>query len=145
MPQPIPRAVRERIVGRRARGETVHQVVQAEGVSGRSVRRLNSAWQAQGERALLTHYRASAHTAIHFNPRLYRRAVGMKRKHPTWGAGLIRVELQAQCPNQPVPAERTLQAWFCREHVNHRAHRMARVFHGRGQAVHEVWEMDAKD
>jgi hypothetical protein len=145
MPQPIPRAMRERIVARRERGESVSQVVQAEGVSGRSVRRINRAWQLQGPCGLLTRYRASAPRAVTFSPRLYRRAVAMKRQHPTWGAGLIRVELQTKSPNQPVPAERTLQAWFGREHVNHRAHRMARVFHGRGQAVHEVWEMDAKD
>jgi transposase len=145
MAQPISRAVRERIVGRRERGESVSQVAQAEGVSGRSIRRIYSAWQQQGESALLTGYRQSANTAIQFDPGMYRQAVTMKRNHASWGAGLIRVELQIRYGAQPLPAERTLQVWFCREHLNHVAHRMARVFQGRGQAVHEVWEMDAKD
>ena len=145
MPQAISRALREQIVERRGRGETVGQVAQAEGVSKRSVRRIYSAWQQDKERALLTRYRESANTVIQYSTRLYRQAVAMKRKHPSWGAGLIRVQLVSAYRDQALPAERTLQVWFCREHVNHRAHHMARVFHGRGQAEHAVWEMDAKD
>jgi len=93
MPQAISRALREQIVERRGRGETVGQVAQAEGVSKRSVRRIYSAWQQDKERALLTRYRESANTVIQYSTRLYRQAVAMKRKHPSWGAGLIRVQL----------------------------------------------------
>jgi hypothetical protein len=80
-----------------------------------------------------------------YNRRVYRRAVALKRKHPTWGAGLIRVELADTFREQRLPAERTLQTWFVREHLNRHPHRLRRVFVGRGQAVHAVWELDAKD
>ena len=36
----------------------------------------------------------------------------MKRAHPTWGAGLIRLQLQQQFPDQPLPQKRAIERWI---------------------------------
>ena len=41
-------------------------------------------------------------------------ALALRREHPIWGAGLIRVMLRRQLPQDAPPAERTLQRWFVR-------------------------------
>ena len=141
MPQAIARAIRERIVKQREAGKTVRQVAEAEGVS----RRICSAWRVQGEAGLNTHYHEGAREKYLFSQRMYRQAIALKRRHAKWGAGLIRVKLQMTYTEERLPAERTLQVWFRHTGLNHRAHHMARTFQGRGQEVHAVWEMDAKD
>lgn len=145
MPQPIARAIRERIVRQKEEGKTVRQVAEAEGVSRRSVRRICSAWRARGEEGLNTHYHEGARDRCQFSQRIYRQALALKRRHQKWGAGLIHVKLQMTHTRERLPAERTLQDWFRRAGLNQRAHHMARTFQGRGQEAHAVWEMDAKD
>jgi hypothetical protein len=145
MPQPIARAKRERIVRQREGGKTVRQIAEAEGVSRRSVRRICSAWRVQGDAGLNTHYHEGARDRCQFRPCIYREAIALKRRHQKWGAGLIHVKLRMTHTRERLPAERTLQDWFRRAGLNHRAHHMARTFQGRGQEAHAVWEMDAKD
>ena len=43
----------------------------------------------------------------------FQKAIEMRKQHPGWGGGLIRVFLQEQ-DNDSCPSERTLQRWFRR-------------------------------
>jgi hypothetical protein len=47
-------------------------------------------------------------------PEPLRRALGLRRDHPTWGAGMIRLHLLEVAAGQPVPSERALQRWFAK-------------------------------
>ena len=43
---------------------------------------------------------------------MVRATLFLKRHHPTWGAGRIRVELLTHYDVSCVPAERSMQRWF---------------------------------
>ena len=43
---------------------------------------------------------------------LVQAALDLRRAHPSWGAGLIRVILRRQFPHQSLPVVRTLQRWW---------------------------------
>jgi hypothetical protein len=77
---------------------------------------------------------------------IYHRAVEMKREHPSWGAGLIWVELAEEFDEEALPSQRTLQRWFKRSGVQQPpSERRPHPFAQRGKRVHEVWAMDAKE
>jgi hypothetical protein len=69
----------------------------------------------------------------------------MKREHPTWGAGLIRLELLARFPDQPLPKERAIQRWFRAAGLQPRRAQGPPVERERGKEPHAVWEVDAKE
>jgi hypothetical protein len=69
----------------------------------------------------------------------------LKRLHPRWGAGLIRLLLQQKWPTRQVPHERTLQRWFQAAGLQPARQRRPGSKRQRGSAPHEVWEMDAKE
>ena len=73
-------------------------------------------------------------------------AMSLRREHPTWGAGLIRVQLLLEAPGRPVPSERTIQRWFVRAGLSPApAGRPPRTHLDRATAPHETWQMDAKE
>ena len=73
-------------------------------------------------------------------------ALGLRREHPTWGAGLIRVMLRRQQPDLCPPAERTLQRWFLRAGLAPApAGRRPATDSRRAERPHQVWQMDAAE
>ena len=72
--------------------------------------------------------------------------MSLRQEHPTWGAGLIRVQLLLESPGRPVPSERTLQRWFVRAGLSPApAGRPPRTRLDRATPPHETWQMDAKE
>ncbi len=73
-------------------------------------------------------------------------AVGLRREHPTWGAGLIRVMLRRQLLDVAPPAERTLQRWFLQAGLAPApAGRRPAANPRRAEQPHQVWQMDAAE
>lgn len=70
----------------------------------------------------------------------------LRREHPTWGAGLIWVQLRQQDPTATLPAVRTLQRWLRQADLMPApAGRRPRVRVRRAEGVHQVWQMDAAE
>lgn len=80
-----------------------------------------------------------------FPDTLYETAVVLKREHPRWGGGLIRIELEAKHPEESLPCERTLQRWFQVAGVQCLRSRPLSQERDRARKAHEVWQMDAKE
>src|SRR5262249_21773435 len=73
-------------------------------------------------------------------------ALDLRREHPTWGAGMIRVQLLLEAPTRPAPSERPLQRWFVRADLAPApAGRPPATSLARARAPHETWQMDAKE
>jgi hypothetical protein len=71
-------------------------------------------------------------------------ALQLRRDHPGWGGGRIRLELLDLYPSRLVPATRTLQRWLDQAKlIPPPLVRPAAVDHRRAQEPHEVWQMDA--
>jgi hypothetical protein len=96
---------------------------------------------------LIPNYEACAQSGVRKGQAIYERAVALKRLHPSWGAGLIWVELADEFRETELPSERTLQRWFHRAGLVEKRlkDRLPDGKVERGSAVHEVWALDAKE
>lgn len=144
MPAAIAVSVREEIVRRRQGRETFRQIADDLQVSYNATRRIWAQFQREGQ--VKPHYERCRPPARRKAERLYEQAVALRRLHPSWGAGLIRLELSEQFPAPSLPSERTMQRWFRRAGMGRSrpdTHPHPRV--KRGQQPHEVWAMDAKE
>ena len=144
MPAALPIPIRKEIVERRHRGESFRQIAREMELSYDSVRAIWRHWEAQG--SLTPNYEACRRPGPRKPQAVVERAVQMKREHRRWGAGLIRVLLRDEFEGEAVPSVRTLQRWFRQAGVGRTpSKQQSRPHVVRGQAVHEVWAVDAKE
>lgn len=145
MPAATPLEQRQEIVYRREKGQSFAHISREMSISYYTVRNVWRHYQQSGQ--LAPAYDRCANRGIRKEQAIYEQALEFKREHPSWGAGLIWVELADLFPEEDLPAERTLQRWFHRGGVA--ADRVkvqsARVDVERGAEVHQVWAMDAKE
>jgi hypothetical protein len=146
MPRPIPVPVRQAIWRRSQGGQDAPTIAAALGLATRTVRKLIRRFRRGGPTALAPSYdRCGAGTPKLPEP-IVHAAVDLRRGHPSWGAGLIRVMLRRQRPGDPLPAERTLQRWFLRAGLAPApAGRRSTADPRRAERPHEVWQMDAAE
>src|SRR4051812_36982659 len=111
MPAPVPFAVRRAIARRHQRGQSPAAIVGALGLSVRTVQHLVARGRRLGEAALVPAYRRGPRPRGRAAERVRDRAVGLRREHPTWGAGLIRLLVRLP-PGRERPSERTVQRWL---------------------------------
>ena len=107
MPPPIPVPVRQLIVQHAAQGQSAGWIARSLGLVSRTVRQLVQRLRLQGPNALV----ASCPRRAYLHPPQFRalieEALQLRRQHPTWGAGLVRVLLHRRYPVDPIPAQRT--------------------------------------
>ena len=73
-------------------------------------------------------------------------ATVMRREHPSWGAGIIRVQLAERHPDRTIPSERAIQRAFAAAGLNPApAGRRRDGPRRRAKEPHETWQMDAAD
>lgn len=144
MPAALALSIREEIVRRRQKGETFREIARELRVSYAATRRIWERFEQEGN--LRPHYDRCRPPEVRKAKVVHEQAVELKQRHPSWGAGLIRLELCEQFANEEVPSERTLQRWFRRAGVGRRrGDSQVRVKVKRGRVAHEVWAMDAKE
>src|SRR5262245_57250205 len=112
MPRAIPVPTRELIARRVGAGETIAAVAADLGVPYWSARTIWRRFRDGGPEALAPDYANCGRAGVRADPLLYRAACWLRRRHPAWGAGLIRTLLGERYPARPLPNERTLLRWF---------------------------------
>lgn len=145
MPRALPFALREQIVRLRQAGQTYAQIAATLRVKERSVEHLCKRYQARGEEGLSTGYSQCGPKQIAFDADIQQAALQMRREHPRWGGGLIRLQLMAQGAERALPSVRTLQRWFAAAGLTPARRIRPPVERTRGQEPHAVWEVDAKE
>lgn len=144
MPVATALSIRREIVQRHQGGEKYKTIANELRLSYGTVRNVWRQFKQQGH--VNPAYERCRHTAIRKRQALYEQGIALKRAHPGWGAGLIRVELAEQFETSELPSERTLQRWFRRAGLSGTIpERRARTKVQRGQHPHEVWALDAKE
>src|SRR5512135_1086939 len=145
MPRPIPVPLRQAMFRLWQQGQRTGQIAAALGLPCSTIRRLLGRFRRDGRDGIVPDYhRPSAVAAT--PPDVARAALRVRREHPTWGAGLIRVHLLQGMPGQAVPSVRTLQRWFERADLSPApAGRRPQVERDRSTRPHETWQMDAKE
>lgn len=76
---------------------------------------------------------------------LVKASLWLKRLHPLWGAPFIRLQLLQRYTQLKVPAVRTLQHWFRSQGLNKPRQRLSTPRIGGAKAVHNIWQVDAKE
>jgi transposase len=137
--------VRQLILKRWQKGESVASLAEELKLSVRTVRNLVHRFAERGQSGLEPDYGRCATKTIPTNSDEFQKAVEMRAQHPTWGGGLIRVLLQEQ-GHDGCASERTLQRWFQRSTLAPAPPgRRPDSDDRRARHPHEVWQMDAVD
>src|SRR5512135_3882426 len=146
MPRSLPVPVRQAIWRRFQDGQDGPTIAAALGFAPRTVRKLLRRFRCGGQAAVQPSYDRCGATTPKLPEPIVQAALGLRREHPTWGAGLIRVMLRRQRLHDPLPVERTLQRWFLRAGLAPApAGRRPTADPRRAERPHEVWQMDAAE
>src|SRR3954447_25747682 len=98
MPRALPVPTREEIVRRHQHGEELAAIAAELQLSYSTVRQIWRLFRIRGVEGLTPRYQACGHAAPASNAPIFEHACELKRLHPTWGAGLIRLQLTRQFP-----------------------------------------------
>ena len=146
MPRPLPVPVRQAIWRRLQAGQDVPTITAALDLQPRTVRRRARRFRRAGPAAVVPSYEACGASTPKPAEALVRAAVDLRRDHPTWGAGLIRVVLHRRLPDRPLPTVRTLQRWLERAGLAPAPPgRRPAAASQRARQPHAVWQMDAAE
>jgi transposase len=145
MPRAVALPIREQIITLHQQGIRLTTIAQQLGLSYHTVRQCWQRFCHEGVAGLSPHYAHCGPKKRRFEAGVVEAALTLKRDHPRWGAGLIRVELQPQFPNLPLPSARSLQRWFVAAGLQPLRSKRPVCVSPRARQVHEVWELDAKE
>src|SRR5512135_2208843 len=93
-PRPLSVPVRQAIWRRYQDGQDGPTIAQALGLAPRTVRKLLRRFRCGGQAAVQPSYDRCGATTPKLPELIVQAALGLRREHPTWGAGLIRVMLR---------------------------------------------------
>src|SRR3954447_6158852 len=146
MPKPVPIPVRQKLLQRAQLGESTASLAAAFGLAPRTVRRLRKRFRDRGPDSIPPDYHAPKTQAHAYSDHVREVALGLRRRHPSWGAVLIWVALGVRHPDLARPAPSTLRRWFRdarlgREPPPLRPRRLAT----RAVEPHQRWQVDASE
>ena len=110
MGQATPLAIRKEIILLRESGKKHAQISQELNLPFATVKYIWGSYKREGQQGLLTKYANCGPKTMRSEAKMYRATLWLKRLHPKWGAGRIRLGLLSRYP--VVPSERTMQRWF---------------------------------
>jgi hypothetical protein len=145
MPQPLPFALGQELVRRPPQGETLASLAESMQIPPATVRNGWQRFRRAGEAGLQTRYQRCGPQGPKVGPAVHEAALAMQREHPPWGAGLIRLELQKQFPDQPLPQKRAIERWIQKAGRQPPRAQRPPMERQRGKEPHAVWEIDAKE
>lgn len=145
MPAALPFARRQQIIARHQQGESLRQIAQQLQLPPSTVRDWWLRFRDQGEAGLQTHYDRCGPKGTKTAPVLHQAVLALRREHPSWGAGLIRLEVSKQFPDRPLPTVRQIQRWFVAAGLQPPRAKRPPVERQRGGEPHQVWQIDAKE
>jgi hypothetical protein len=105
MPRAIPVALRQTLLQRHLQGESLQAIALDLGLSFWTVRHLWRRYRCQPSADCAPAYPRCARSDPRTDRRMIRAAVFLKRRHPSWGAVLISLQLRQKWPDRPVPHE----------------------------------------
>ena len=114
MPVAIDLARRRKLVQAYEQGHSYARLAQEFHLAYNTVRTLCIRYVRDGESGIVPRYGACGPQEVKHDPLIYRAACYLKRRHPKWGAALIRLHLEDRYPDRRIPAVRTMQTWFKR-------------------------------
>jgi transposase InsO family protein len=141
MPLAIPVAIRQIIIERHLQGDSLPNIARDLDLSHFSVRNIWRRYRDDPQGNLAPHYYIIDKPLSH--PLVVRGALMLKRRHPSWGAELIRQVINQKWPHLPLPSTSAFQRWFRQANLQPPRSKLPAANHNRALAPHQVWQMDA--
>jgi hypothetical protein len=145
MPRSLPVDLRQTIIERRRGGASLPVIARDLRLSPWTVRTLWRRYRDRGEAGVVPDYAACGRSGPRYPQPLYAHALAIRRAHPGWGAGLIRLEVGGAFPDQPLPHEATLRRWFREAGLAPPPPPPRSPDPPRAQVPHERWQLDATE
>jgi transposase len=143
MPRALAVPMRETIVSRHEQGVPLRQVAADLHLSWWTVRKLWRRYQRLGTAGLAPAYDRCGRRGPRGARLPYRATRWLRRRHPTWGAGLIRATLARKWPTVALPHVRTIQRWLQQAGLTRPRRRRPATRRARATTAHAVWQVDA--
>ncbi len=144
MPRPLSVPLRQEIVRRRQQGLPLIQIAADLAIPYGTVRNIWRLYRRHDREGLAPDYRFCGRRVPPPIQELLRIACDLKREHPVWGAGLIRLQLRKHAHDRDLHSVRSHQLAFVRAGVNRpRRRRAAAVVVPQAVQPHEIWQVDA--
>ncbi len=142
MPAPTPLPLRKAIWHRHHNGQTPATIAHDLGLRLRTVQQL----LRRGRGAIAPSYQRCGRPRDDDRQQLCQEAIALRRQHPTWGAGYLRIQLRRRHPDARLPTERTLQRCLRQAGLGPAPKGRRPTANGqRAGQPHEVWQMDAAE
>jgi hypothetical protein len=109
MPRALTVDLRQAVIERHLAGHSLAAVARELAISPWTARTLWRRYRDRGEAGLVPDYAACGRPGPRWPATVYDQALALRRAHPRWGSGLIRLALATPFPGQPLPHERTLR------------------------------------
>lgn len=136
--------IREQIVALRQQGYTLRTISQQLHMSYATVRSIWGRFSQHGQEGLCTRFDHCGTRPPGQTDRVFRAARWLRHRHADWGSPLIRsILLHRYGPS--VPCVRTLNRWYQQAGLTKPRSRPHRVVIGKARAVHNIWQVDAKE
>ena len=127
------------------RGVSNAAVAERFGLPSRTVRRLATRFRERGDAGVRPSYVAKPINARAFLDAVKESFVALRRAHPTWGSGYLRLRWSEAHPHERVPSDRSIRAWLAAAGCTPPPRRRPPSSKTRAAAAHDVWQMDAAD
>jgi transposase len=145
MPVALSLTLRQLIVREANKGHSLVHISDTYHLSYTTVCRIYQRYQREGAPGLVPHFFNCGVKKLTDRQRLYRRtALWLKRLHPKWGAGFIKVLLERRY-HKRWPCTRTLQRWFKQAGLVAKKTRFAYEQASWVTKPHDLWQVDAKE
>lgn len=145
MPAALPLEMRRRIVEGHRQGETLRAISLSLGRAYVTVKGIWAHWVKYEK--LTPNYEQARQRGTRKYKTVYEASLEIRKAHPRWGGEMIRLELSKRLPGEALPSVRSLQRWFRQAGIGRRlkAEHKGGASVKRGEHVHEVWAVDAKE
>jgi hypothetical protein len=138
-------ACRQQIILQKKSGRTLLEISSLLNMPYSTVRNLWYQYVKKGEAGLQNHYANCGLKPVSIASAVYRDTLSLKLQHPSWGTPRLRLTLLERNPNETVPSVRTLQKWLRAANLLKPRQRKSEPSIGSAQAVHNIWQVDAKE
>jgi hypothetical protein len=144
MPRPLSVPLRQEIVRRHQQGLPLTRIAADLAIPYATVRNIWRLSRRDDRAGLAPDYRSCGRPVPARIQELLQIACALKREHPAWGAGLIRLQLRKHAQGRGIPSIRSLQLAFVRAGVHRpRRRRAAATLVPQAVHPHEIWQVDA--
>jgi len=143
-PPPTSAPLRQSIWQLAQQGQPAEAIARALRLAPRTVYRLCARFRQAGEPVAPCYDRCGRPPPLPFRD-LRQQVLALRRLHRSWGAGRIRVQLQRQHPQQPLPDLSTLRRWLAQAGLAPLATHRAPPAAPRADHPHQIWQVDASE